>query len=488
MIVHQEIIFGSDDPAEARKIGQLLRADKIRKLLPRTYTSNLTDSPEKIVSRHLFPLIEHLFPKATLSHRSALEFRPTPLGNLYLTSRQRRVYRWPGVNLRFTDGPPAMLDDRPIYGSLSASSLERACLENLLPSRLVEGERRVVDRTVLENKLLMIMDTRGEAGLQAFRQRSEEVADAFRWHRARAELGKIIGALLSTRPTKVLQSPEARARATGIPFDADRSELFRLLSAELMSREWPDRPTKTDTALRYANLAFYESYFSNFIEGTTFTVGEARQIILEGIDLPNRSGDAHDIRGTYQLCSDRREMDTIPTNGKQLLEILRYRHRVVMGGRPDKAPGEFKQRANRAGSTYFVEPDKVVGTLLEGFKYLQPLRHPAQRAIFMMFLISEVHPFEDGNGRIARLMMNAELSHGGQSKIIIPTVFREDYLLNLRKLTRQRKPAFFVDMMEKAWRYGHWLEPLDLDELYLQLQSSHAFLESDEAAIVLPED
>ena len=43
-------------------------------------------------------------------------------------------------------------------------------------------------------------------------------------------------------------------------------------------------------------------------------------------------------------------------------------------------------------------------------------------AAFMLFLVSEVHPFIDGNGRVARIMMNAELVAGGQVKILIPTV------------------------------------------------------------------
>ena len=36
------------------------------------------------------------------------------------------------------------------------------------------------------------------------------------------------------------------------------------------------------------------------------------------------------------------------------------------------------------------------------------LDDPIARAIYMMFLVSEVHPFDDGNGRMARIMMNAE--------------------------------------------------------------------------------
>jgi len=71
----------------------------------------------------------------------------------------------------------------------------------------------------------------------------------------------------------------------------------------------------------------------------------------------------------------------------------------------------------------------VRGTLKEGFERSTTIADPVARALYMMFLVSEVHPFNDGNGRIARVMMNAELVQAGYSKLIIPTVYREDYLL-----------------------------------------------------------
>jgi len=63
------------------------------------------------------------------------------------------------------------------------------------------------------------------------------------------------------------------------------------------------------------------------------------------------------------------------------------------------------------------------------------------RALLAMFLVAEVHPFTDGNGRLARLVMNAELSVVGASRIIVPTLCREEYLDCLRVLTRQGEPA-----------------------------------------------
>ena len=66
---------------------------------------------------------------------------------------------------------------------------------------------------------------------------------------------------------------------------------------------------------------------------------------------------------------------------------------------------QFKGEENRAGLTVFVAPDLVPGTLAEGFALYRSQESPFERAVYMMFLVSEVHPFADGNGRIARVMM-----------------------------------------------------------------------------------
>ncbi|MXW94041.1 MAG: Fic family protein [Acidimicrobiaceae bacterium] len=45
-----------------------------------------------------------------------------------------------------------------------------------------------------------------------------------------------------------------------------------------------------------------------------------------------------------------------------------------------------------------------------------------------MVVVTEVHPFEDGNGRVARVMMNAELSAVGAASIVIPSVYRNEHV------------------------------------------------------------
>ena len=116
---------------------------------------------------------------------------------------------------------------------------------------------------------------------------------------------------------------------------------------------------------------------------------------------------------------------------------------------------------------------------------MSSLNDPIARAMYMMFLISEVHPFDDGNGRIARIMMNAELVHTSASKIIIPTVFRDDYMLALRRLSRQRDPSVFIQTMDRASAYSHWLDPENWDGMHGQLENTNAFKEPDQDGTVL---
>ena len=86
MNLQKEIIFGSDDPTEARLIAKAEKAGKLRKIASKLYTSNMMDAPENIVHRNLFDILSWRLPGAVLSHRSGATLRPTERGNLYLTS------------------------------------------------------------------------------------------------------------------------------------------------------------------------------------------------------------------------------------------------------------------------------------------------------------------------------------------------------------------------------------------------------------------
>lgn len=97
---------------------------------------------------------------------------------------------------------------------------------------------------------------------------------------------------------------------------------------------------------------------------------------------------------------------------------------------------------------------------------LSELEPGMARALYAMFLVSEVHPFDDGNGRLARLVMNAELSQAGQCRIIIPTLYRETYLDCLRALSREADPKPYIKATHLNTRKG-WLCVRSVPELSL---------------------
>lgn len=83
----------------------------------------------------------------------------------------------------------------------------------------------------------------------------------------------------------------------------------------------------------------------------------------------------------------------------------------------------------------FVRPELVGETIARGWQSGRDLNSAMARAFFMLFVVSEVHPFQDGNGRISRLGMNAVLEDAGLMRLILPTSFLNDYLTVLEALT-----------------------------------------------------
>jgi hypothetical protein len=225
-------------------------------------------------------------------------------------------------------------------------------------------------------------------------------------------------------------------------------------------------------------LPFYEAYFSNYIEGTEFTVDEAARIVFDGEMPEDRPEDAHDILGTYRLVSDRGEMRKVPQSADELLALLITRHRSIMEQRPGKSPGRFKTIANRAGATLFVAPELVEGTLRAEYELASGLADAFARSAYMMFLVSEVHPFLDGNGRVARVLMNAELVAAQQLPIIIPTVFRGEYLRALKNATNYGDFDALVAVLDFAHRYTAQVDFTSRATADHDLTRTHAFMES----------
>lgn len=475
----QDIIFGSSDPATSQQIAKYVREGKLKKIAPRLYTGKLNDSAEDVIKRNLFNIVGALYNGAVLSHRSAFEYRPTESGMLFLTYTYTKKIELPGVTLSFIAGHGPIEGDTRMF-ELSVSQQARAYLENMQVSRKPGSHSKTLSLEQIEEKLEKIIQINGDQEINRLRDRAREIAGPLGMETEFIKLNRVISALLATHTHKEPASPVAKARALGAPFDIERIRIFESLFIELRERPLVSRSERNTTDSSFKNFAFFESYFSNYIEGTIFEIEEAKQIIETQKPLPARNADSHDVLGTYQIVSSRQEMEITPRDSARLLEILQYRHRVLLSARPDKNPGLFKDRNNYAGNTAFVDYRLVRGTLIKGFEFYNALEHPFARAVFLKFLISEVHPFLDGNGRLARVMMNAELVTAGESKIIVPTVFREDYVGSLRRLTRQGDTDTYIRVMAKAHLFSEQVFGEDRDETENYLRECNAFSEPEE--------
>ena len=270
----------------------------------------------------------------------------------------------------------------------------------------------------------------------------------------------------------------AVARLAGRPYDVDRITLFDTLLQSLQNYSGLRRTSEDSSPDAFATTAFFDAYFSNFIEGTEFEVDEARAIVFDH-DIPlTRPLDAHDVLGTFAVVGHRPTMRhgvRNDANAESFQARLRLLHARIMAHRTDKRPGEFKQKTNRAGDTHFVEPDRVIGTLSYGFELVRGLATAFQRAAGIMFVISEVHPFDDGNGRIARAFMNAELEAAAEVRVIIPTVFRDDYLTGLRTLSRAGEAYPFIQVLDFAQRWVTAIDWTSLRTAETVMRTTHAF-------------
>jgi fido (protein-threonine AMPylation protein) len=105
-----------------------------------------------------------------------------------------------------------------------------------------------------------------------------------------------------------------------------------------------------------------------------------------------------------------------------------------------------------------------------------------------MFLIAEVHPFNDGNGRVGRVMMNAELVANDEQRIIIPTIYRNNYLAALRALINLGHTEALLKTLDFAQKYTHSISWADFQKATDILEKTNAFMnpnEADERAVSL---
>ena len=476
------LVAAGKDRTEARRLQRLAEQGQLRRIHVGIYTDDLVQPLESVVRRELYALCALVARGSIISHRSALESkRPTAAGNVFLTGPYRRDIDLPGMKLRIAQGPEPLDSDIriPTFGGEAfISSQARALLENLTASRGDPAERRTLGAKGVEAWLDLFISRDIGGGINKIRDSARTIAEPLGLQEEFKQLDATIGALLGTRTVR-LSARAAIARAAGKPYDDARVTLFQTLADELQrnSLQVPLADPHADTYLQ----AFIETYFSNYIEGTEFELEEAHDIVVRGRPLNYREDDSHDILGTYQAILEQKANSSIPQSFQSFATQVREWNRHVIESRSVMSPGEFKSESNRAGKTVFVTPELVVGTLEKGYESIMGAATAENRAALAMFVIAEVHPFADGNGRTARLAMNLYLTQAGLTRIIIPTVYRDDYISALKAMSSNAHPIPLVRMLARAARFSRWVDMSSKSNAFAALKRSNA-LERPEAA------
>jgi len=441
------------------------------------------DDPNSLVFSNWQDIVHSIFPDAIVSHRTAISLRPEK-DTIFLTRpvSAYRNYKVGPLAISVTPGD-VQIGTRPIGKELRASGDARAWLENLSASRRRGAVPRALGQEALEVELDKVMARNGETYLKAIRQEANVIAPQLHLEEEAAKLDAIVGALCATRPhSGILKSDRAIARANREPFDAHIVNCFDVLVRALGSQELPAIKTQLDRQ-SWRHQAFIESYFSNYIEGTRFGLSEAEEIVFERQVDESRHADSHDILAVYDIAIDVDQMLVTPSAPDDFRQMLSRRHAFLMHDRPDKRPGQWKEKHNQAGNVMFAAPEAVNGTLTQGLDRYLDLPAGFARAVFMHFVITQVHPFDDGNGRLARLFLSAELVSADESKIVIPNVKRDDYINGLRMANRNEDFRVMLKVMTQLYLYTAALPWRDYDEIVKTLQAHHAFDDPDEGLI-----
>ena len=470
-------VFFTNDGVSSATASRWVSQGRIRRLAAGMYTTAASMDPALVVARNWQRIVAHELPQAVITDRSGPDPRPFG-GYLFVVHEQRtRPLVLPGLTVVPRVGTGPQLDDLRLRPGLFAASPGRWLIDNTRRSRARDRALpRTLDRDELADAVDHLASTVGDR-LGRIRDRARELGSLLGAGVHPDTVDRLLGAALGSRPDVSTRSVALSARQAGAPFDRARVDLFDRIAAHLAEHE----PAALMEIEASPAVDLFEAYFSNFIEGTEFEVSEAIDIVINRKVPEQRSADAHDVLGTYQLIQQRRMPSSLSTDATEFIEQLQIDHSVLMQARPDKRPGKFKSVRNRVGGHPFVEPSHVRGTLAEGWRRVRQLDGAMGRALLAMFVVAEVHPFDDGNGRSARLVMNRELAAAGQQRIIIPTVYRNDYLRGLRGLSTAGATDSYLQIMQFARRWTASIDWSTIDQAVLGLTATNALLPPEAA-------
>ncbi len=209
------------------------------------------------------------------------------------------------------------------------------------------------------------------------------------------------------------------------------------------------------------------TYSSNALEGNSLTESETKAVLEDGITIGGKPlkdhfeaighSDAFDL--LYKLAESREITEN---------DILGL-HRLFYYRIDTDSAGKYRERNVIITGTDFTPPTptEIPPAMQEFIGRFPSLRqlHPIEYAAMLHLNLVTIHPFIDGNGRTARLLMNLALLQAGFPITIIPPIIRGDYISALRDSNKGNDKPFFNFITCCVWEsqkeYLRMLKSLD---------------------------
>lgn len=454
MIAWPSLVFTSASPQQRKRIERAAKRGALAKLGHGVY-ARADEDPTAVLSAHWPAVVGHLSAgEGHVSHRTALYLNPYA-ADWYISwpARRYRAVMLGSKRIFLLAGmaEPELREVEFLGGRGKVSTIETALLE---ASESRRGAYARAPLTVGElEEYLLANAARVDVGVLSDIARRNGRDPAGLITKIRAVLERDATKLESLCVKAVLDERGADDKRVG-QF-ADLASFLRELSpAAIEGRAW----SSSDKG-QFDRFCFIAAYFSNYIEGTEFAPEDAAAIVYRNEDR-GPAPDQRTLAATHQTYLRLLTGMSAPPVDASYAEFegyLRRLHASLAGGNEALRPGEFKVRPNQAGGLRFVDPSRVQATLRAGWELGRGIESAFYRSVYLGFMISEVHPFTDGNGRAARLVMDGCLLPAGFSGFVVTTRSRELYLRALREVSLQDASGgdwrgFLVSCAERIYR------------------------------------
>jgi Fic family protein len=190
------------------------------------------------------------------------------------------------------------------------------------------------------------------------------------------------------------------------------------------------------------------TWSSNALEGNSLTESETKVVLEDGITVGGKP-----LRDHFEAIGHSEAFDLLyhlARNGditeKDILEL----HRLFYYRIDPEHAGHYRDRNVIITGTDYLPPTpaEIPGCMAAFMAEVHALRqqHSVVCAAQLHLKLVTIHPFVDGNGRTARLLMNLALMQAGYPITVIPPVLRGDYITALRE-SNQGHDELFVNFI-----------------------------------------